>query len=137
MSRVPPVRCSANGCTVTHPGDKFASIRAKDAGWFHRRDGSEAFCPEHLPDWVVSWRARKQNVRRTFTRLPSVTECQGCGFSEVVEDTTPEALSDQGARAGDHVTQTGHPVTVGTSQVLLLQAVAAPADREPAGNSTL
>lgn len=35
--------------------------RASSAGWFFKRDGT-SYCPEHLPEWVDGWRARRAAV---------------------------------------------------------------------------
>lgn len=37
---------------------RHAKIRARDDGWFEQRDGTW-WCPDHIPDWVASWQARK------------------------------------------------------------------------------
>lgn len=50
------VGCSA--CDRTVPGHRWGKIKAQDQGWFFAKDGA-AFCPEHVPEWVEEWRARK------------------------------------------------------------------------------
>lgn len=52
-------RCVADGCTATFPGSKWDSIRAGDTGWFFTKVG-DAYCPEHVPEWVPAWRARQK-----------------------------------------------------------------------------
>ncbi len=63
-----PVRCARQGdlgCTASFPGSKFDAIAAGVEGWFFSRGTDDAFCPEHIPDWVAGWRARQQPpVRR-------------------------------------------------------------------------
>jgi hypothetical protein len=124
-----PVSCcrAGLGCTASHPGGKWAAVKADADGWFHSKAEDQAYCPDHIPDWVSAWRAR-QKVERTFEKLPSQTACAGCGFSEVVEEDTSEALSAQRRRAADHVVGTRHVVTVSTFQRLTLEPGEAPVD---------
>jgi hypothetical protein len=44
-----PVTCQK--CPNNHPGSKWHTIRAADAGWYHTKDG-QAFCPNHRPRWA-------------------------------------------------------------------------------------
>lgn len=56
-----PVYCARRedlGCQASYPGSKHAAIRAGQEGWFRSRKTGEAFCPEHVPDWVAGWRAK-------------------------------------------------------------------------------
>jgi hypothetical protein len=46
-------------CPETCSNHKFGLIRAGQAGWFFSRDGKQAFCPTHVPEWVTAWRARR------------------------------------------------------------------------------
>lgn len=48
--------CSQPDCTQVVKNHAWAKIKAD--GWFFQRDGS-LWCPEHVPDWVDAWRARK------------------------------------------------------------------------------
>jgi hypothetical protein len=50
--------------TCTHPGcpAKIADHRwgrTKANGWFFSKDG-EAWCPDHVPRWVATWRAKEK-----------------------------------------------------------------------------
>lgn len=50
--------CSHEDCDATIRGHIWGYIRS---GWFFQKDGQQ-FCPEHTPDWVAEWRARKKRV---------------------------------------------------------------------------
>jgi hypothetical protein len=50
-------KCSQ--CERTAKGHHWGNIQAQSEGWFIQRDGT-AFCPDHVPYWVDSWRARKE-----------------------------------------------------------------------------
>jgi hypothetical protein len=66
----PVIRCaSARPCCHNHIVDnKFARIRAGEAGWFFSRRTGKAFCPEHVPEWVKPWRGKKQDEHGNRTR---------------------------------------------------------------------
>lgn len=49
----PFIICSEEGC------EEKTRSHSKP-GWFYSRYGSEAYCPEHVPDWVEAWRKRKR-----------------------------------------------------------------------------
>lgn len=51
------VFCQHEGCMANHADHAWGHIKAD--GWFHSRDGTQAFCPQHLPDWVAGWRAQQ------------------------------------------------------------------------------
>ena len=51
-----PTVCAQPRCTQTVGGSKWDRIRASKAGWFFGLDGN-AYCPEHVPNWVAEWRA--------------------------------------------------------------------------------
>lgn len=57
------VRCDSPGCEATFKNHRWGRIKAQ--GWFSYRDGSGVFCPEHVPDWVPSWRESRnpRNVK--------------------------------------------------------------------------
>lgn len=55
--RAPDEHCSHAGCTATIPGHAWGRIKSD---WFFQKDGRQ-FCPEHTPDWVAMWRARKRH----------------------------------------------------------------------------
>lgn len=49
--------------TCSHPECKnyiksYAWAKIKADGWFMQKDGTN-YCPEHVPEWVHSWRKRK------------------------------------------------------------------------------
>lgn len=54
--RAHPIVCSR--CDASIPGGKWSIIKAGEWGWFFQRDGT-AYCPDHVPEWVSAWRARR------------------------------------------------------------------------------
>ena len=50
------IECSADGCEAKVANHRWGHIKA--AGWFFQKTG-EAWCPDHTPDWVTAWRAKK------------------------------------------------------------------------------
>lgn len=50
--------CCVPGCSNTHKADRWNTSKAQALGWFFQKNG-QAWCPEHTPDWVAEWRARK------------------------------------------------------------------------------
>jgi hypothetical protein len=50
-------KCNQKACNKKTKTDKFNAIRAREAGWFFQKDGS-IWCPDHVPDWVASWREK-------------------------------------------------------------------------------
>lgn len=45
-------------CDAQCKGHKWGKIKAGDGGWFFMNDG-RAYCPRHVPEWVATWRARR------------------------------------------------------------------------------
>ena len=130
-----PVFCAhrAQGCTASHPGSRFDAMKADREGWFHSKAEETAYCPAHIPDWVPAWRARqaawKFEVDGTFTRLPAALQCQGCSFADTVEDPdSDEQVKDLRAQGFEHARKTGHTVSVGSAQVLVIEVVKEKAD---------
>lgn len=72
----PLARCLRPQCRATVQGFRWARIQAAREGWFFPKDQvPDGWCPDHLPDWVPAWRARK-----TVTRSLRVLEiCTGAG----------------------------------------------------------
>lgn len=60
------VECSHPGCEERFADHKWGSIQQAE-GWFVKKDGSEAWCPKHLPAWVGPWRERQAAVKRRKT----------------------------------------------------------------------
>ncbi|AOZ64930.1 hypothetical protein SEA_OLYMPICHELADO_65 [Streptomyces phage OlympicHelado] len=50
--------CSNAECPKSFPNHKHGTIGAHQDGWFLQRNG-DAWCPDHIPDWVAEWRAKK------------------------------------------------------------------------------
>lgn len=46
-------KIQCNGCDTQIPNHRWGKIKAE--GWLFRKDGT-AWCPDHLPEWVVEWR---------------------------------------------------------------------------------
>ena len=53
--------CTEDGCAASVPNHRWGHTLAE--GWFFSRREKTAHCPEHLPDWVEAWRARKAAAR--------------------------------------------------------------------------
>lgn len=51
------IGCVEPGCDEQIKDHRWGKTKA--SGWFFSRDNTQAFCPEHVPDWVAGWRARK------------------------------------------------------------------------------
>lgn len=55
-----PTGCRQPRCTKTVPASRHDKIRAQQEGWFFPRDDNpDGWCPEHKPEWVDAWRARR------------------------------------------------------------------------------
>lgn len=50
--------CSHPGCTQAVLNHRWAHLRAQTDGWFFQRNNT-AWCPDHVPDWVPAWRAKR------------------------------------------------------------------------------
>lgn len=51
------VYCDEPGCENRRKNHAWGAIKAED--WFNQRNG-KTWCPEHHPEWVADWRARRQ-----------------------------------------------------------------------------
>jgi hypothetical protein len=115
-----PVFCARrdDGCTASHPSGKWGTMAADKAGWFHSKAEECAWCPEHLPDWVPAWRAKQaarlHKVKGSFTRMPAVLHCA---------EGDPDVLRALRDVAFEHGRQSGHKVTVTTTQELTVEPV--------------
>lgn len=52
-------RCSRSSCEKSFVPHRWGNSEARFQGWFLQRNG-EAWCPDHHPDWVTEWRAKKK-----------------------------------------------------------------------------
>jgi hypothetical protein len=52
-------RCSAPGCEAKFDDHMWGSMKAQREGWFLQKNG-DAWCPDHIPDWVEAWRSRQR-----------------------------------------------------------------------------
>ena len=52
--------CAHEGCEESVNNHYHARAAAHEAGWFQQKDGT-FWCPEHVPEWVADWRARKKS----------------------------------------------------------------------------
>lgn len=58
------VHCDVEGCEAKIKNHKWGRIHAGSAGWFFGATyPRNVWCPDHLPEWVESWRARKTGAR--------------------------------------------------------------------------
>ena len=53
------MKCAHGKCPNTFEAHRWAKVRAQTLGWFMQRNG-KAWCPDHVPGWVVEWRKNKQ-----------------------------------------------------------------------------
>lgn len=58
------VPCSHSGCKNRAPDHRWSDNTVAGKGWFHKKDGSEHWCPEHLPEWVGPWRAKQAAAKK-------------------------------------------------------------------------
>lgn len=56
---VQPQKCTKEECPKTYMPHHWGTKEAGRAGWFLQRNG-DAWCPDHTPDWVDEWRAKKK-----------------------------------------------------------------------------
>lgn len=129
MSTVFCARREDLGCTASYQDNKFASIRAHDAGWFRSYQEEKSYCPDHLPEWVPGWRAaqaaKKFEVEGAFSVTPTVLHCTGCDdLDEEEAGRDPDAVRELRARGFEHAKETGHTVTVSSSDILTIEPVA-------------
>lgn len=54
-----PQQCAQVGCEETFMPHHWGNIRAQNDGWFLQKNG-DAWCPDHIPEWVAEWRQRTQ-----------------------------------------------------------------------------
>lgn len=133
-----PVYCvqRAQGCTASHPGSRFDAMKADREGWFHSREEQAAYCPAHVPGWVPAWREKQAEKRKqfeitdTYYKLPATLQCQGCGALADTEENRDDedAMKALRARGFEHARKTGHTVSIGSAQVLVIEAVKEPAN---------
>jgi hypothetical protein len=124
-----PVHCARQGdlgCKAEHPGSRWDAMKADREGWFHSKTEG-AFCPAHVPDWVPAWRERQaaklHKVKKSFTKLPAVVKCAGCVLHRTEQGEDPEVLTELRDLAWQHARETGHSVTVTTTQELTVEPV--------------
>lgn len=51
------VACDGPDCTNDIPNHRWSKIKADD--WFFSEQTGKAYCPDHIPEWVAGWRARR------------------------------------------------------------------------------
>lgn len=57
------IQCSSSGCEAGVKNDRWNKTRAE--GWFFQKTG-EAWCADHTPEWVASWRERRAKSAKVF-----------------------------------------------------------------------
>lgn len=50
------IYCVEPGCKEFVNDDRWSKTKAE--GWFFKKN-DDAYCPEHVPDWVEGWRAKR------------------------------------------------------------------------------
>jgi hypothetical protein len=68
--------CTAADCQNEYKKHRWGKMQAVDDGWFIQRNG-QAWCPEHIPLWVIQWRIRKI---KTSVPKSSPFPCPVCGW---------------------------------------------------------
>lgn len=100
-------------------------MKADRGGWFHSKAEEKAYCPGHVPGWVPGWRekqaAKLHAVKKSFTKLPAVVKCAGCPLHRAEPGEDPEVLAELRDLAWQHARETGHAVTVTTTQELTVE----------------
>lgn len=69
------VVCSEDGCEAQIKNNRWA--RTKASNWFFTRD-NKAYCPDHHPDWVAGWRAKKGNATPKDGTVIFCGTCMSC-----------------------------------------------------------
>lgn len=64
------VICDHPGCSRQFKLTHWDSISAGNEGWFQKKNG-EAWCPEHIPEWVSTWRERQAENKARYERMKS------------------------------------------------------------------
>lgn len=75
----PDHRCKQPDCTATIPkAHKWAKIKS---AWFISKDEKEAWCPDHLPEWVAGWREKQKQGKADPKQgtILMVADCTTCG----------------------------------------------------------
>lgn len=60
--------CAFITCICSFPDHRWGAIRAFNEGWFVEKNGT-AWCPDHVPEWVADWRARRARLAQVATAL--------------------------------------------------------------------
>ena len=91
----PYVHCAGKdgmgGCDAKIKDHAWGHIKADD--WFFSKQTGNLFCPEHIPDWVPAWRARKKagcphyRVRKYDEEDGEVYRCERCQVEMTVSVT--------------------------------------------------
>lgn len=50
--------CAKEECPKFFQNHEWGNKQAQREGWFMQRNG-DAWCPDHNPDWVAEWRAKR------------------------------------------------------------------------------
>lgn len=49
--------CDGDGCDAKIKNHAWRKIKA--SSWFFSKDNERAYCPNHLPEWIVEFRRKK------------------------------------------------------------------------------
>lgn len=52
------IECNGPDCMNRLKNHRWAKTKAID--WFFMASADQAFCPDHIPDWVEAWRKSKE-----------------------------------------------------------------------------
>ncbi len=57
--------CAEPHCENSYESHYWGTLKAHQKGWFNQKDGT-SWCPDHVPEWVASWRARQKLEQADF-----------------------------------------------------------------------
>ena len=125
-----PVYCARRedlNCPASHPRSRWDAVRADRAGWFHSNAEEQAYCPEHVPDWVPEWRAKQElklrKVRKSVASLGAEVRCSGGDLRRTEKSDDAEVEAGLRDLVWQHARKTGHTVTFTTTRVMTVEPV--------------
>lgn len=90
------LHCSETDCAATIKDHYWSKVKS---GWFFSmQEPGKQWCPEHIPEWVAAWRAKRNGEAEVLPEVPSnevLAEgiwCEDCEFfeeNEIEKDTCP------------------------------------------------
>lgn len=59
------IYCSDFLCDETVKDNSRHRATAREKGWFIRRNGQQAYCPEHWPEWAKEWMKKNLTAKKS------------------------------------------------------------------------